>query len=494
MNQLSLLKDSFTEKEKEFASKIAQTKNTYQNQVISLQQELASLRENLQQEQSKSKTLRRDLKSAETEISLLKEQQMTSNNPPRTPVDSAPININLPNGSDQSHPQEYTETGTPLLRDIEDIAIYGIAYNDPPADDKKTEKIAESTTILTDGSQSGSQPKYPVPDDHSLRERELELRRKELELQERELELNRKKSQPMLNQKFSQGQIKAHAQQPEHLNQHPGQSQARKPHGQHQPPVNKMQGIPGQYGVQYPPVNHQQQPQHRPHLSGALQTGPAAPGPQRPLYGVGVSQTMLDGALPQNNNYGQKQFQKTSRKNRRSNMPMLRNPSNTMLNNFSIPPSSSGFSGQPQPHQPRFNSLSGNAPSLSMHYQNGSLPRLNSNPIRVSSQGQLQTQQQNSPTFASGVRQTSSSTMMDEGFSVASVIQRPPQMQQDLPVTLDSPKSESLPTLESDISSVNQPFSEPNVSPEIEDSPLPDSRESKETKKSKFSFFHSKKK
>lgn len=547
LGQLSLLKGTLKDKETEFNLKLNESKEAYQNEINSRDSQISMLGDQLQREQSQNSSLRHELIAIQSELSTLR--QLQSQNQSQTQSQSQPLSEpRTPvEPTSQVPEQQYTETGTPVLRDIEDMAVYAIPYAESPVQDSlgiNGENPASTNAAVAGASAAASAatPPSSAPlsaDEHALRERELKLRRRELELQERELQLQKKQSKTMLNQKYAHAQSKNGMSPNENPSQYSNQMQNRKLHGQSymgKPP----QGIPGQYmapHVQQQPLQQVPQ-QHRQHSSVGLPGMPGVGGysgsvvginggGQRPMNGFGISQNMLDGAAPMGSNgFGPKTFQKTSRKNRRSNMPMLRNPSNTMLSDFNMPQAPTG--------QQRFNSLSGNLPPLSMNYHNGSMPRLNGNPnpMRTGSQGQLsnlptQPQQQYQP-VPNGMRQISTSTMLDEGESTASVIQRPPnafqQQQQEqqfgsnsnsnpnsnvnLTSTSNSNSfsnsnshSTSPPPLESDISSTNPPSSsKTNLSPVEPQDKLPSdsnneqNQKSNELKKSKFSFFHSKKK
>lgn len=531
VSKLSLLNSSFQEKEASFAEELNQTKENLQRDIVTRDTQLSVLREQLKQEQSQNGSLRRQLSVVQAELNALKQARpvehsvaganavaatLQTQSAPHTPVDS--VSSRAIAGDSSSQPAEqYTDTGTPVLRDIEDIAVYGIEYNDSPAEDNaelNADKLEEKPmTAAVEQDQA-----TVALDEHALRERELKLRRKELELQERELRLQKKQSQTMLNQKFNNVQNKSAMAANEYPAQYSSQMQMpnRKAHSQSAYMGKPSQGMPGQY---IPPAS--QPPQMRPHVNTALPAMGHAPmnnNGARPLNGVGLPHLGLDGAAQiGGNGYAPKTFQKTSRKNRRSNMPMLRNPSNTMLNDYSMPTGPQSL----QPGQQRYNSMSSNIPQLSTHYHGGSMPRLNNpnpNAMRASSQGQIsslptQPQQQYQP-VTKGMRQISTSTMIDEGVSTSSVVQRPPngipqqnqiqtqnqdQQERSNSNSNSNEHSTSPPLLDSDVSSNNHPSSsELNTSSvDLQDKQLAESNEKKnkeEIKKSKFSFFHSKKK
>lgn len=503
LKKLSLLEGTMKAKESEFASKIREAEMSFEAHLNSMQGELKSLQRELQEERSSSQRLTRDLQSSESNVLSLKQELLqmheSSNRhegnaeSPHTPTNAVADETLSQNGKKEE--LQYTETGTPVLREFEDIALYGIAYKNSPEEVPKPNQQPaiqneDSPNKRITVSTSGNVPSV----DHSLRERELEIRRKELELQERELDLQRKQSQTMLNQKFQQAQAKnfpPNKANSKHSQVRPGPGIPQK----HQAKVSGLNGHVSQYTAG--PQHHQHQQQLRQTPNGL----PGIPGSQRPIHALGVPPSSLEAGLPiAGNVYPQKHFQKTSRKNRRSNMPALRNPSSTMLNDYAMPQTHPGYNIQQQQGQSRYNSLSGNIQGPGLHHSNSSMTRLNVKPTRVASQGHLQSFQQPQPqsqaqTFfpVNDIRKASSSTMLDEGKSLESVIQRPPTFQQ-----LNQPPSSSS-TPDSGASSVIVQSSEPTEPTEsavdINDKKLIDSNgtapdESK--KRSKF-FFLSKK-
>lgn len=271
------------------------------------------------------------------------------------------VNRNLENA--QNFSNGYKATGTPDLNDLQDMAIFGVSYDDSPIRNMNTSKnnnqqeqqqqqqsissnVSSSSQNINTNSGESNTSLNKMEESRTLQERELDLKRKELELQERELELQRRALQQQQYAGRKHNMIMPNSQLPaqtsnqiisrnQPLNQVPQQT--------HIPNMRQSRGI---YGVSSASVS-------------ALNFN-------EPISsGMAYSSNLIQ---PQQAQSQQQQpflhtIKPTSRKNRASKMLNLRNPSSTNINAFqnnminNAPPSVN--------NQSRLNSLS----SQSMNFQ-----------------------------------------------------------------------------------------------------------------------------
>ncbi|SCV03267.1 LAME_0H09054g1_1 [Lachancea meyersii CBS 8951] len=275
-----------------------------------------------------------------------------------------------------------SSTGTPNLRDIEDIAVYGVHYGLSPSqrpqpDAKEAQPVLEAATSAT-GIEAQAANTYnnartlPVEGAGTdLRERELELRRRELELQEKELELQRRSAvRPRPNKYQSASMLPSHGGPGPTVN---GQG-ARKPSYSQAGSRNNRQ----MHGAAQPGIPNMIDPVGMQHSFGQPSVS-GVPGQLGPAIGAPIGGTSGSQGHPH-------QFKTTSRKNRRSNMPNLRHASSVDVLSMAgtgtaphgAPPSIAANSSGT-----RLNSMAGNGPPPSMMLnrpQNGSGLHLNNIP------------------------------------------------------------------------------------------------------------------
>lgn len=250
------------------------------------------------------------------------------------PLNNTMVNVSDPEYLKNSPVQtSSSSTGTPDMKDLEDVVLLGISYGDSLTNNRLSQQIQSQpplqslsqlqtdlqapvqsiqhssnlTTPTTPHSDAANFSNDILSNEYILRERELDLRMKELKLQEREIELQ-KKTIAQLNPQLQQN----------HLIQQ-RKSQQNYAH------IQKM--------------------------------------PARSINGT-VSRVLPNSAnvIPEtaiyHNNVLPQQFKKTSRKNRASNMPILRNASNTGIDDFSVRQPTMDLSSPPIMYQQRFNSMS----------------------------------------------------------------------------------------------------------------------------------------
>ncbi|SCU85139.1 LADA_0D05908g1_1 [Lachancea dasiensis] len=272
----------------------------------------------------------------------------------------------------------YTSTGTPNLRDIEDIALYGVQYDASPSQQKKQMSNEALATNSANGSVNGdTNASGPVNTDAKdiaagangavLRERELELRRRELELKEKELELQKRaaaRARPTPTKYYSGPSL---SQQNGSVSGPNGQM-PRKP--SYMGRSNRQM-----HGASHVGSTNMKDPLGNQSFNGSH---PALPSQLGPAMGTQM------GPPGQHQTH---QFKTTSRKNRRSNMPNLRHASSmdvlSMSGTGAAPPGAPQPNGAPQPivvNNVSTNSMMGNvAPptTMSSRYQNGSGLQIN---------------------------------------------------------------------------------------------------------------------
>ncbi|CEP61970.1 uncharacterized protein LALA0_S04e04786g [Lachancea lanzarotensis] len=269
-----------------------------------------------------------------------------------------------------------SSAGTPNLRELEDIAVYGVHYGMSPTQDRQvdsrdaepgiqavpvnTNEVHAAGAPGTDSNIEGS--------DTTLRERELELRRRELELQEKEFELQRRAAARPRPAKYQSAPMI----QPGPI---PNGHGSRKPSYSHANTRNNRQ----MHGASQSIITHMPDPNMQ---NPAGQPSPV-PGQLGPAIGGPVS------GPPAPQGHHSHQFKTTSRKNRRSNMPNLRHASSVDV--LSMAGTGTAPHGAPGAHQPsaannsgtRLNSMMGNGPPPSITLnkpQNGSNLQLNNVP------------------------------------------------------------------------------------------------------------------
>lgn len=528
--QLDLKNASFQEKEQQFANQLKSKEDTeeqYKQQVLDMQGQIRKLREELVSQQKR-------LDQAHYQAQQLQTQSQVPNHPNHQIIEKPQI-----------QQQQYSDTGTPNMRDIEDIAVFSVSYNgESPG--KNVVKPAEVQTEINKGSTSTSFPYATssstelLTEEQALRERELEIRKKELELQERELEFQRKATAPKNGPQpqppvFPPTSSRKSSYQLIHSKHQPQQTQHQPQQTQHQPPP--------------PPLSSQQlQYQQRRNMHGAAQQSqqnlPASSATNF-VDPVSASQFHQNSQQPYGNGgfvqpmppapHHPHQFKTTSRKNRRSNMPNLRNASNTALEDFaSMNRVGSSANGMPSPSfngtTSRFNSLSAGVqpPRILNQRHNGSnpqmtVPRINMpNPTKPTS---YTAPNGLSPSF-NQQRLISSSTMVsnDEepqtqqqqlpNVSMNSVVHNPTAQahsqqqeehqysQPETPVlqpTIQSPQLPNINVSESTPSPVKNQFTEESpVSQTVvkneQDGVINQQTSTEEKKKSKFGLFGKKKK
>lgn len=227
---------------------------------------------------------------------------------------------------------QYGPTGTPNLRDIEDVALYGVNYGDSPLKERLQQPTPPPTSGSLNSSDSRSGSGSGPENDKTLKERELEIRKRELDLQERELELQRRAVQQQ------------QPQQPRHVK---GQKQT-------------ANAVSPTLGNRKSSFNHLQQASNirsnrSMHGAAPIQNSsagnfvdPASAVGHRQASGIPNPANTPMGPMPPQAHH-QHSIKPTSRKNRNSNMAIIGNASSLGLNNFGRPPATS---------QTRLNSLS----------------------------------------------------------------------------------------------------------------------------------------
>ncbi|QLQ81898.1 hypothetical protein HG537_0G01520 [Torulaspora globosa] len=298
------------------------SEQSFKNQVSALQNQIGSLRKEII-----GLTKKHDMEMQQ----LREEQQIAMTNKPYA-------NSHTPVAKEQQETaaaDQYRPTGTPNLKDIEDVALFGINYGDTPPKDPARQHLQQPTPPPTSGSMhssgshsaSGSGSGSGSEVDKSLKERELEIRKKELDLQERELELQRRAVQQK-QQRFAKGQ----KQNNNPVSPTLGNRKSSFPHLQQASgvrPNRSMHGAaPGQplsAGNFVDPISSSMG-----YRGGSFN--------QASLVGTGQMQSHHSHSI-----------KPTSRKNRNSNMAIIGNASSLGLSDYGRPPAA---------NQTRLNSLS----------------------------------------------------------------------------------------------------------------------------------------
>lgn len=403
--------------------------------------------------------------------------------------------------------QEYKNSGTPIMHDLQDFAGYGVNYGDSPATQRNqspsiqsTSNYVESNNNLSNTVNQHSESRSTNGSDTSLKERELELRKKELELQERELDMQRKamqlQMQRMPNSQPQQQQMNGGSRQPSYANIQQQQQQ--------------QMNMPQQQGMQ----------------NGYGRSSRMLHGANAPSASVSANEFIDPIASNMgynnnnNNNYPQQMnpnqqfqphgFKPTSRKNRNSNMPMLGSASSapgTAGNFGTYNRPQHGSASQPNLNQSRIGSMTSQnvlaagqlrnrpgqnaGPYANQQQQprnNGPMPVMNS-----TSSASLQQQRQASGMSTSNNNindpNTTSNTVIHNVQSAASANNVAGMKQTYAPVSLSSPSATNPPKMSISESGTMQ-------SPVIPSSPDVSSTAShdEKKKKKKFGFFKKKSK
>ncbi|SCU88283.1 LAFA_0E11760g1_1 [Lachancea sp. 'fantastica'] len=271
-----------------------------------------------------------------------------------------------------------SSAGTPNLRELEDIAVYGVHYGMSPTqerqvDVKDSESDIQTAPVNVNGTHSAGAPgtvSTVEGGDSILRERELELRRRELELQEKEQELQRRAAARPRPAKYQSAPMI----QPGPI---PNGHGSRKPSYSHASTRNNRQ----MHGASQSIITQMADP-----ITMQISTGQPSPLPGQ--LGPAIGSPL--GGPPGSQGHHAHQFKTTSRKNRRSNMPNLRHASSVDVLSMA------GTGAAPQgAHQPsaanssgtRLNSMMGNGPPPAIVLnkpQSGSNLQLNNVPNQSS--------------------------------------------------------------------------------------------------------------
>ena len=474
------------------------SENSLLKQINLLKEKLNSFEKDnaglISKHESEMKQLQKDLQK-----SSLENSQQSSNIPLQ--------NTQLQNVKQQ----EYKNSGTPIMHDLQDFAGYGVNYGDSPASQRNQSPSIQSTSNYTENNNNLSIPTNQHSEsrsndgsDTSLKERELELRKKELELQERELDMQRKAMQLQM-------QRMPNSQQPQQMNG--GSRQSSYANIQQ----SQQMGIPQQQ-------QQQQGMQNNYGRSNRMLHGAAAPSTTVSANEFIDPITSNMGYSNANNNYPQQMnsnpqfqphgFKPTSRKNRNSNMPMLGNASSapgTAGSFGTYNRQQHGSTSQPNLNQSRIGSMTSqnvlaagqgrNRPGQNVgpyanqqqqqqqqhQRNNGSVPGMNS-----TSMTSLQQQRQASGMSVSNNNNdpnTTSNTVIHNVQSAASTNNVTGMKQTYAPVSLSSPQPSNPPKMGINESNAMQSPVIPS-SPDISSTASHDDKK----KKKKFGFFKKKSK
>lgn len=343
------------------------------DKLIDNETNLNNLQQKLQSLQKKENEYQSQIDSLKVQITDLMQvsnsQQIPANN-------SVPNDNNCRIAKMKLNSQtKYNATGTPDLNDLQDLAVFGVTYNgESPskadsnvnanhnasinsfnnANNLKVPPVSSAMQQSASSNGSNTSQNLQSLDSNTSRsddttERELELKRKELELQERELELQRR----ALQQQQQQQQYAQQQRQPNlmmmngnmnsmppmnnnnmnNMNKKINNGNARNMHGASPNNLTTVSSQPNMMSNASMISNNTIPVSSNnfidPISSNILtfnnnNTNPNYPQPQR---GSPPSQQNPHGYHPHT-------IKPTSRKNRNSNMPNLRNPSNTNVNSF----------------------------------------------------------------------------------------------------------------------------------------------------------------
>lgn len=373
------------------------SEQSFKGQVLALQNQIGSLRKEII-----GQTKKHDL-----ELQQLREQQRNAI------ADGPQVDSNSIAWREQQ--DQYGPTGTPNLKDIEDVALFGVNYGDSPQRDQPTQHLQQPTPPPTNGSThssgshsgSGSGPEG----DKTLKERELEIRKKELDLQERELEFQRRTVQQQ--QRYAKKQ-----------NNNPtsptlGNRKSSFPHLQQAPGVRPNRSMHGAAPNQTASAGNFVDP-----ISSSVGHRAGSTYNSQPAL-------MAAGPIPPHHPHS---MRPTSRKNRNSNMPIIGNASSLGLSNYGRKPASS---------QTRLNSLSTGNLNMQQRVRQQSTAEINNNhsgynastnlnaklnmpnPVKANSfsvgNQPLSTGSNQQPLEFQAQRQFSSSTTMENNTGVANI-------------------------------------------------------------------------
>lgn len=432
-SKIANLSNSLAQREN-YIEKLESDKNQNSGLTTDLENQIEILRNELNNEKQRNQLT---IQEYETKLSAAQQSLETA----KSQVMKSPVA--------QAMQDDYKPTGTPNLKDIEDIAVFGVNYNSPLGQQvhvspKKEQQIENGAHVPQEKAMEngGSEPI------DELKKRELELRKKELELQERELEFQKKAMQSMPPQMQQQQQHMPHQQyqnlpqqqqqmQQQQWNSKGGQPMQMPPQqmpNQHIPPQqmamsNSGGNIPQMLNgnsrkPSYPQLQQSANIRNNRNMHGAIASqqqasstsnfvDPISSGmvvsnsfeqnPQGQFMPQQQQPQQQAGHVPQN-------VKRTSRKNRHSNMPNIGNASSIGLNNFG--PVANGS-------QSRLNSLSAsNLPAMQnrLRQTNSNLALNNMNNKSSSRLNMPQPVKQSDMQMNGGgfqQRQLSSSTQMD---------------------------------------------------------------------------------
>ncbi|CAI4053509.1 hypothetical protein SKDZ_16G2350 [Saccharomyces kudriavzevii ZP591] len=219
--------------------------------------------------------------------------------------------------TNQPNINEYKATGTPNLRDIEDMALYSVNYGDSPLKSPPTAVSLQPQINSPLSFHSQTFEEDNGSNDKLLQERELQLRKKELELQERELEYQKRALQQQRFNNSSSNSIPRKPSFPQLQQSANIRSSSRGMHG-----TNGSIPQPASAGHFVDPISAAGMATHDVQQPSAIPL-------QQQVQPVQVQP------------YHSHSIKPTSRKNRNSNMPNIGNPSSINMSDFGRPPNSS---------------------------------------------------------------------------------------------------------------------------------------------------------
>ncbi|QHS76697.1 Svl3p [Saccharomyces paradoxus] len=285
---------------------------TLQNQISTLQSQIGKLRQELVMQAKQHELETNELKEKH-QVTLKAQAQAQAQI--QTQTQASDEVITPTEAIDQSNTNEYKATGTPNLRDIEDMALYSVNYGDSPVKSPPAAVSSQPQINSPLSSHSQTFAENNGSNDKLLQERELQLRRKELELQERELEFQKRALQ---QQRFTNN----------------NNSVPRKPSfPQLQQSANIRSNSRGMHGTNGPIP----QPASAGNFVDPISSNMAAYDPQQPPS-LPLQQPQQSVQVQP---YHSHSIKPTSRKNRNSNMPNIGNPSSINMSDFGRPQNNS---------------------------------------------------------------------------------------------------------------------------------------------------------
>lgn len=292
--------------------KSQKNESALQTQITSLQGQISKLRQELLMQAKQHEMETNELKEKhQVALKAQAQAQAQAQSQAQTSIEA----LTPTEATNQSDTNEYKATGTPNLRDIEDMALYSVNYGDSPV--RSPPPVVSSQPQMNSPLSSHSQTfgENNGTNDKLLQERELQLRKKELELQERELEFQKRALQ---QQRFnnSNNSIPRKPSFPQLQQSANVRSNSRGMHG-----TNGAMSQPASAGNFVDPISSSiaaYDPQQPPSLPL-----------QQPQQSVQVQPFHSHSIKP------------TSRKNRNSNMPNIGNPSSINMSDFGRPPNNS---------------------------------------------------------------------------------------------------------------------------------------------------------